>query len=104
EEAVAAKGRVADLDDELIPVASGCGHSGGGLEVDAGRLGGFEEAIDDSGGMIGAREHAPVGFRFEGHAATLEPVDGRAGIEAVERADEWALAAGIAGREQPGVE
>ena len=59
----------------------------GGLhpDVDAGRAGLAEQAIDDGLGGVGDGEHAAVVFGLERDAAFGEPVDGVLGAEGAER-------------------
>ncbi len=61
-------------------------HRRPGAQLHAGRCGGFEQAGDDGLRVVGDREHAAVGLGLERHAAALEPHDGLALAEAVERA------------------
>ena len=68
-------------------------------------LAGFrEKALDDGGRRIGNGKHPAVGFCFEFNAAGLEPFDGVAGLESVERAKEFFFTAGIIFDELIGIE
>ncbi len=77
-----------------------------GLEADrdSGIPRGVEEAIDDGLRGVGDGEHASVGLGFQIHAAQAEPLDGLAGAEARERADEGASAARVALGKLAGIE
>ena len=65
-------------------------------DVDAGAPGGPEQAVRDRGGVVGDGEHAAVRLGLRGHAAGGEPGDGITGLEAVEGAEQFAAAAGVA--------
>ena len=65
-------------------------------DVDAGAPGGAEQAVRDRRGVVGDREHAAIRLGLRGHAAGGEPGDGVAGLEAVEGAEQFAAAAGVA--------
>ena len=70
----------------------------------AGRFRRADEAVNDRLRRVGDREHAPIVLGLEFHPARLEPLDGVAGLKPLERADQFAFAAGESGRKLAGVE
>ena len=89
-------------------LAGGIFHHGldGAVEAyaHAGGLGGVDEAVHDGLGGIGDGEHPAVGFGFKFHAPRLEPGNGVARGEFLERREQCFAAARIADDEFAGLE